>query len=165
MKQGPKKRTNWEAWRARVRAANRARSRAQLRLQAANPRQWRKFLAEEYAVEGVTLQGPNIRTDPDRAAAVEQQDREREERRRDRERRNDLTGRVFGRLTVLERGPNSPPMAGVPNGLPQWWCRCECGNQKLARRKNLVSGDTKSCGCLAREKMPMIWAQEDADVG
>lgn len=30
-------------------------------------------------------------------------------------------------------------------------CVCDCGNEIVAKRGNLVSGNTKSCGCLARE--------------
>lgn len=30
-------------------------------------------------------------------------------------------------------------------------CRCQCGTEKLVNRSNLVSGKTKSCGCLRRE--------------
>lgn len=58
--------------------------------------------------------------------------------------RADLTGRVFGRLTVIE--PEGVNKAGVW----MWRCRCECGNEKTVRASCLTSGHTKSCGCLAR---------------
>lgn len=51
--------------------------------------------------------------------------------------RIDLTGKTFGQLTVIERLP----------GL-KWRCRCSCGNEKIVDRSNLISGHTKSCGCL-----------------
>lgn len=55
----------------------------------------------------------------------------------------DLTGQRFGRLVVVERGPNSH------NGKIQWYCDCDCGKRRvLVSRHNLRSGDTKSCGCL-----------------
>ena len=60
---------------------------------------------------------------------------------------HDLTGRRFGRLTVLELLPERK------NGCPVWLCRCDCGQTKAVARANLVSGGTRSCGCLRREAM------------
>lgn len=57
----------------------------------------------------------------------------------------DLSGRKFGRLTVLERVENT-------NGRTCWRCRCECGKEKMAAARGLKSGKVRSCGCLAREK-------------
>jgi hypothetical protein len=56
--------------------------------------------------------------------------------------KRDLTGLVFGKLTVVEKAPNRP------DGLPAWRCLCECGNEKDIRQQSLESGDTQSCGCL-----------------
>lgn len=57
----------------------------------------------------------------------------------------DLVGSRFGRLMVLHRGE--------PNrfGQSRWWCRCDCGAEKLAEQQSLRCGFTKSCGCLRRE--------------
>jgi len=55
-----------------------------------------------------------------------------------------LLGKVFGRLTVIERIENK-------NSRTQWKCRCECGNVHNVISKSLVNGSTKSCGCLRRE--------------
>lgn len=57
----------------------------------------------------------------------------------------DLTGRKFGRLTVLELLPERK------NGQPVWMCRCECGRTVEVRRSSLISGKTRSCGCLRKE--------------
>ncbi len=38
-----------------------------------------------------------------------------------------LTGKTFGRLTVIQRVENSK------RGEPQWLCTCSCGNQKVIR--------------------------------
>src|SRR5690348_2738835 len=54
----------------------------------------------------------------------------------------DLTGRQFGRLTVLSRAENAP------GEKPRWLCRCECGNIKIIRSEQLRKGESKSCGCL-----------------
>jgi hypothetical protein len=55
----------------------------------------------------------------------------------------DLSGRVFGKLTVLEeRLPRTRPK--------KWFCQCECGKIKAINHGNLVSGSTKSCGCFKK---------------
>lgn len=62
----------------------------------------------------------------------------------------DLTGKVFGRLTVLEEvGRNKW-------GHFLWKCLCECGTIKVFNGNNLRVGDTKSCGCLNRERLSEI---------
>ena len=52
---------------------------------------------------------------------------------------NDLTGKTFGRLTVLRY------VSAARNGH-HWMCRCECGNEKLVLGHSMSSGNTKSCG-------------------
>ena len=54
----------------------------------------------------------------------------------------DLTGQKFGKLTVIERAENDN------RGNVQWLCQCECGNIVKVRSTNLITGNTKSCGCL-----------------
>ena len=60
----------------------------------------------------------------------------------------DLTGRKFGRLTVISNGDTAK------NGDIQWWCQCDCGNKELSivRTYNLKSGHTRSCGCMRDEE-------------
>jgi hypothetical protein len=56
----------------------------------------------------------------------------------------DLTGQVFSRLTVIERGlkPSDSKKTGA------WWiCSCECGNVRTIYGSLLTTGHTKSCGC------------------
>ena len=59
----------------------------------------------------------------------------------------DLSGHVFGRLTILSRAPNKP------NGRTAWYCVCDCGNQCIVGTKELKNGDTRSCGCLRDDLM------------
>lgn len=66
----------------------------------------------------------------------------------------DLTGQVFGRLTVLYRVDDYIDDSG--NHRVMWHCICECGNEKDIRGTNLTSGVTKSCGCIAKEGTPRI---------
>lgn len=59
----------------------------------------------------------------------------------------DLLGKVFGRLIVLEEvGRNK-------YGHFLWKCLCDCGTIKVFDGNNLRIGDTKSCGCLNRERL------------
>ena len=61
--------------------------------------------------------------------------------------KHDLTGLVFGRLTALE-----PIEQRSKHGYVQWLCRCECGNNSvIVPSGQLLSGNTRSCGCLGRE--------------
>lgn len=62
----------------------------------------------------------------------------------------DLTGRVFGRLTVLYRAEDYIGSSGTR--IPKWHCRCECGNEVDVIYGNLRSGKTKSCGCTRASK-------------
>lgn len=59
-------------------------------------------------------------------------------------RNTDLAGKRFGRLTVIEKH-------GRCGSGTAWLCRCDCGNETIVSRNHLVSGNTKSCGCLQRE--------------
>lgn len=58
----------------------------------------------------------------------------------------DLTGKKFGRLTVLKRAKNDK------NGSTKWLCRCDCGNERIISGKSLRNGHTQSCGCLNKER-------------
>lgn len=55
-----------------------------------------------------------------------------------------LSGDLFGRLTVLSRSENQ-------GGKSMWLCRCSCGETSTVRGTHLNSGRVKSCGCLERE--------------
>lgn len=58
----------------------------------------------------------------------------------------DITGQKFGRWTILARGGRSH------NNGTLWKCRCECGNEKSVKSEILRSGESKSCGCLSRDR-------------
>lgn len=57
----------------------------------------------------------------------------------------ELTGKTFGRLTVISR-------AFSKNGDFYWNCLCSCGNTTVVRGMGLTGGNTKSCGCLKINK-------------
>lgn len=56
---------------------------------------------------------------------------------------HDLTGRRFGKLTVIEFTGTR-----TRRRYKLWRCRCDCGEIALVDTTSLVSGNTKSCGCL-----------------
>lgn len=56
----------------------------------------------------------------------------------------DMTGRRYGRLTVIERAPRDSKTA-------YWLCRCDCGTVKVISGESIRAGHSKSCGCLSRE--------------
>lgn len=57
----------------------------------------------------------------------------------------DLTGRIFGRLIVISLSEIDS------HGNRCWTCRCDCGQESIVPSTSLLSGNTKSCGCLHRE--------------
>lgn len=57
-----------------------------------------------------------------------------------------LAGKKFGRLTVLDRAENNS------QGKTRWKCLCVCGKETVVRADMLKSGHTQSCGCLAAER-------------
>lgn len=61
----------------------------------------------------------------------------------------DLTGKKFGKLTVLERAEDkiSVSKSGKQTKQVQWLCQCECGNTIIMPRTKLVSNNNVSCGC------------------
>ena len=54
----------------------------------------------------------------------------------------DISGQVFGKLTVIERCENN-----TKSGNAQWLCICACGNKAIVNGSKLRNGRTKSCGC------------------
>lgn len=61
-----------------------------------------------------------------------------------RARYQDLTGKRFGRLTVVD-------MAGRDSaGKIMWNCVCDCGGKTTTTSTQLLAGYKKSCGCLSR---------------
>ncbi len=61
---------------------------------------------------------------------------------------SNLSGRVFGRLTVLRDGGRHPSSRAV-----LWFCRCICGKECLVASAELLLGKTSSCGCFRRDSL------------
>ena len=66
----------------------------------------------------------------------------------------DLTGRRFGMLEVLKRGPDQVTARGIKR--VRWWTKCSCGNPDLflADGTRLRNGHVASCGCLRHRGTP-----------
>lgn len=62
---------------------------------------------------------------------------------------SDLTGRKFGRLTVLRRSETK----SKNRRQVDWICRCDCGNpaEVTVTGTRLINGITNSCGCLRND--------------
>lgn len=62
----------------------------------------------------------------------------------------ELVGQRFGKLIVVKKvGTKRVGIAQKPKSL--WLCKCDCGNEKVVLRSSLITGNTKSCGCLELE--------------
>lgn len=56
-----------------------------------------------------------------------------------------IIGNSFGRLTPIER------IKEFNKGNTKYLCKCSCGNETIVTDFQLLSGRTKSCGCLSAE--------------
>ena len=66
----------------------------------------------------------------------------------------DLTGERFERLVVIKRVEDYVSPKGKKTA--QWLCECDCGNERVVRGCYLKNKNTKSCGCLQKEKASHI---------
>lgn len=66
--------------------------------------------------------------------------------------KEDMSGKTFGRLTVIEQAEDYVCSNGKRNA--QWLCECGCNEHKrlIVRGTNLKRGHTQSCGCLQKER-------------
>lgn len=60
-------------------------------------------------------------------------------------RTKDLSGKAFGRLLVVRYAGQDK------RGRAEWFCRCECGTEKVVSANAILTGKTRSCGCLNRD--------------
>ena len=65
-------------------------------------------------------------------------------------RREDLTGRVFGKLTVIQLDPNYIPKSGTH---AKWLCQCECGNVVSVQSNHLKSGAQSACSPACKHQI------------
>lgn len=54
----------------------------------------------------------------------------------------DFVGKKFGKLEIVSFSRKDN------NSNNYYLCKCDCGTEKVVAQNHLVSGKTKSCGCL-----------------
>lgn len=59
----------------------------------------------------------------------------------------DITGKTFGRLSVIEQAPSTPRKEC------RWICLCKCGNTTTVDSYYLRRLIVQSCGCLRHERI------------
>lgn len=64
---------------------------------------------------------------------------------------DDLTGKRFGRLIVINKASTQ--------GKAKWICKCDCGNTCETYADYLLSGHKKSCGCYEKENRDTVWTR------
>lgn len=63
---------------------------------------------------------------------------------------DDLTGRKFGRLTVVRIAGYKKEKGGTHI---LWLCRCRCQKRVVTIGRDMKHGKTQSCGCLQRQRV------------
>lgn len=57
---------------------------------------------------------------------------------------NDVVGNKYGRLTIKREFKELTPRRVL--------CTCDCGNEVIVVKNDVISGHTQSCGCLQKER-------------
>lgn len=73
----------------------------------------------------------------------------------------DLTGRRFGRWTVL---PQYKSIGAGIHRTTRWKCRCDCGVEKWVQPVSLKSGKSTSCGCSRRDRCSPKFNKENDEI-
>jgi len=62
---------------------------------------------------------------------------------------HDLKGKKYNKLTPIRVDKTT-----IRKDISRyWWCKCDCGNEVSVRTNHILSGETKSCGCLTFRHM------------
>jgi hypothetical protein len=70
----------------------------------------------------------------------------------------DITGKKYGRLTVISR-------EGSKHDKAMWKAKCDCGNTTVVCGRNLRLNRTKSCGCLSKENASKLFTRHGESIG
>ena len=72
--------------------------------------------------------------------------------------KNDLTGKKFGRLTVLYE--NKEDIRKETRRGIVWHCKCDCGNECDVFATHLMQGQIKSCGCFQKDTVSKMFIKD-----
>lgn len=64
-----------------------------------------------------------------------------------------MIGQKYNSLLILERIENGK------NRQPRFKCLCDCGNETIVFKSNLITGHTKSCGCDKRKNARQLFTK------
>lgn len=64
----------------------------------------------------------------------------------------DISNKIYSRLVVKH-------LLFRKNSMTYWECTCQCGNSKIASRRQLEKGTVRSCGCLEIEEFQHLQKQ------
>lgn len=71
---------------------------------------------------------------------------------------NDIIGTQYGKLTAIEYIGKREERSGTKRHY--YKCKCSCGNELEVARIRLISGNTKSCGCYAKQITSEIMSKD-----
>lgn len=92
----------------------------------------------------ISVRGQKLRSGHTKSCGCYQKQRTKETNRKE------LTNQTYGLLTVLEDTGKTDK-----NRNALWKCKCQCGNIIEVNATSLLTGNTKSCGCLSS------WAEKE----
>ena len=78
--------------------------------------------------------------------------------------REDLTGKTFGRLTVIKQVKDNVCSNGTHEAMWLVECNCKEHTQFVVRGHSLKSKMTQSCGCLRNERR-LLYAMKNSTSG
>ena len=67
--------------------------------------------------------------------------------------RKDITNNKYGKLTAIRFAKKQISGVKFNDKIPYtkyiWLFKCDCGNEKMINRNDIISGNVRSCGCLS----------------
>ena len=63
----------------------------------------------------------------------------------------DISGKRFGKLIAIRFDHKEKKYKNI--SFQYWLFKCDCGNQVVLPKRGVMSGNTKSCGCIHNEML------------
>lgn len=63
---------------------------------------------------------------------------------------DEMIGKKFGKLTVIELAPKNP---NLKSRCKRYFCKCDCGKIVEVNGNSLRTGHTTSCGCSRKDNV------------